>query len=568
MVEIILAASIFALLVTVFVGAFIFARESTALAGSRARAVLIAEEGLEATRNIRDGDFASLTDGNHGLDNSSNNWNFNSTSDVSDVFTRQIAISTIDANTKQVVANVTWQQNAQRTGSVALTTRLTNWLSAVSTLTGGLLFYGDGTTTPKYRAYDSSANTFGTETGSAISASGQTFVMRVSPTKTEAIAGYVTSTGVLNVMCFNGLTWSQEWTANVGGTGTTRRFDIAYETTTGDVMVLYSTNTATTNELAYRSKPGNAGCRTAWSGPTNLDPIRTSGIVQWVKMAWDRRAGQNLITAIWADANSDLSAMVWSGSAWGNEPSTAMTTTLEVIATAQDVEDFDVEYESLSGDLMVVWSNVGGANVNTVRYRICTGGLPACTWSAITTPPTFRDDATNLDISVNPNTDEIVFASIGNAQSDLQLGYWSGSAWTNTANTDTSCNTPITGSKLVSTGWLISGATTRSVVVYQDQGSNNVDWYVGNAGTFTKQTDAAVSPSPANPKGYLDIQMNPLSEDQLMYVISDNANDLFAKRLAMTAVPAFTWTNSDGTALETTLPQKINSPFAFAYWRQ
>jgi hypothetical protein len=49
----------------------------------------------------------------------------------------------------------------------------------------------------------------------------------------------------------------------------------------------------------------------------------------------------------------------------------------------------------------------------------------------LTTPPTFTDDATNLDISAS----QIVincFASIGNAASDLQVGYWSGSAWTNT----------------------------------------------------------------------------------------------------------------------------------------
>jgi hypothetical protein len=46
-----------------------------------------------------------------------------------------------------------------------------------------------------------------------------------------------------------------------------------------------------------------------------------------------------------------------------------------------------------------------------------------------------------------------------------------------------------------------------------------------------------------------------------MFIVSDNDNDLFAKRLTMTATPTFAWSNSDGTALETTLPQKINYPF-------
>ena len=475
-------------------------------------------------------------------------------------------MSTVDANTKTLTSTVSWQQNAQRTGTASATTRLTNWSVAVAALfPDGLLVYGDGTTTPKYRTYATSTNTFGAQTGTLVATSGRTFTLRTSPTKTEAIAGYVTAAGVLNVLCFNGTTWTNDWSVTVGGTGTTRRFDIAYETASGDVMVLYSTNTATTNELAYRTKLGSAGCGAAnWAAATNLNPVRTSGIVHWVKMAWDRRAGQNLITAIWADASADLSAMVWSGSAWGNEPTTAMSTTLEVVTAAQDVEDFDVDYESLSGDVMVVWSNavVG----NTVRYRACTGGTATCTWSAITTP-IFADDATNLDISANPNTDQIVFASIGNLQSDLQLGYWSGTAWTIATNVDQTAATPLAGTKLVSTGWLINGATTRSIVVYNDSATTNIGYYAGNLGVFTVQADFAPTPVFANPQKYYQLEMNPLSKDQLMLSLSDNLNDSYSKRLLMTAVPAFTWTNADGGALVTTLPQAINSPFAFAYKR-
>ena len=127
LIEAILAVSIFALLVTAFVGTYIYGKESTALAGARARANLLAEEGLEAGRSIRDGAFSNLTDGNHGLSSLSGIWNFSGTSDIDEIFTRQIAISTIDANTKQIVSNVSWQQNLQRTGQVSLTTRLTNW---------------------------------------------------------------------------------------------------------------------------------------------------------------------------------------------------------------------------------------------------------------------------------------------------------------------------------------------------------------------------------------------------------------------------------------------------------
>jgi len=567
-VEVLLASAVFALLVTVIVGAVLYGQESAATAGRLARATALADEGVEAVKNIHDENAGPLTNGTFGLGTAGGQWQLTGTSDTTGAFTRSIAVSTIDSKRKEVTSTVTWAQTPSRTGTVSATTQLTNWMANV-VLYNALLLYGDGTTTPKYRTYVTATNAFSASTGTLVAASGQTLTLRTSPTKSEAVAGFVTAAGVLTVLCFDGTSWVQEWTTTVGGTGTTRRFDIAYETTTGDVMVLYGTDTVITNELAYRTKLGSTGCGAGnWSAATNLNPIRTSGIVQWVKMAWDRRAGQNLLAAIWADSSADLSAMVWSGTVWGNEPAAATETSLEVVTAAQDVEDFDVEYESVSGDILVGWANSAGANgTNGVRYRTCTGGTAACTWNAVTTPPTFTDDATNLDISANPNTDQLVFASLGNAGSDLQIGYWSGSAWTDTANVDTSAATPLAGTKLVSTGWLISGATTRSIVVYNDNGATNVGYYAGNVGAFTVQTDFTPTPAFANPQKYYQVEMNPLSKDQLMFTLSDNLNDLYSKRLVMTAAPVFTWTNADGGALSAILPQAITSPFAFAYRR-
>jgi len=447
-----------------------------------------------------------------------------------------------------------------------------NQVQALDVSSGdGLIIYGEsGNTTPRWRTYNGIDNNFSIENNALSGAIGLNFTLRTSPTKQEAIAGYVNSAGNLQIMCYNGTSWSNEWTANVGGTGTTRRFDIAYETNSGDVIVLYSTNTSTTNELAYRTKSGTTSCGLVnWSGVNNLNPQRTSGIVHWVKMAWDKRASSNLIAAIWADANRDLSSMIWSGSAWGNEPTIALETSLEIVSTGQDVDDFGLEYESISGDLMVVWANSVGSNgTNGVRYAICTGGMATCTWSAVQIPPSWRDDATNLDISANPNTDEMVFASIGNAGSDLQVGYWSGSAWTNTANRDTSCEAPLAGTKLVATGWLISGATTRSIVAYNDSNATNIGWYVGSGGNFTVQTDWTPTPAFGNPQKRYGIQIDPQKKDRLMFTLSDTNSDLFAKRLIMTSIPTFTWSNADsGTALELNLAQATIGDFAFDYWR-
>lgn len=127
LVEVLLAVSVFSLIVTGLIGGLIYGQESTALAGQRARAAILADEGLEAVRNIRDANFSNLTDGTFGLTTTGNQWNLSGSSDATDIFTRAITISAVDAKRKQVTSTVTWQQNAQRNGTVSVVTYLTNW---------------------------------------------------------------------------------------------------------------------------------------------------------------------------------------------------------------------------------------------------------------------------------------------------------------------------------------------------------------------------------------------------------------------------------------------------------
>lgn len=751
LVEIILSSSLFILFLTAFAGVFYYGIQSSSSAGDRARAIMYAEEGQEALRSLRNVSFSNLTVGTYGLVYSSSTWILSGSQDVSGIFTRQVTISTVDANRKNAVVTVTWPQTANRTGSVSVSGRFTNWKTILNlgvgltvtkvvinhglnkttadfapykvgtttvtlasstifapgtytvsettnpsytqTFTGdcnasgqitlasgtaklctitneeklayitlnktvvnhgrskvpndfapfkvgsttvtlgaqtpidsgsytiteatspdytltfsgdcftngtitlnsgdnkictltneensggggggsqslaGLLIYGDGTNIPKYRTFDHVANVFGAQTGTFSATVGPTWLIRTSPTQHIALAGYYDSSGTLTIMCFNGTVWTQEYQAASGGVGNRHRFDIAFEKTSGDAMVVYSKGAHVFGDLGYRTKTGGSVCGTGWSNETILAPLRTSNDIMYVKLAQDRRTGSNLLAATWVDTSEDISAKIWNGSAWVNEPSAVTDNNLERISASHDIENMDIEYESLSGDLMLVWANANGSNgVNGARYRMCNGGIAMCTWGAVTTPPTFVDDATSLDIAANQNTDEMVFASIGNSGGDLQLGYWNGSAWLNTANADTSCTVPYTASKLVSAGWLTLGSTTRSIVVYSDLNSTNINWYTGNGGTFTRQSDFVPTTGIASPRGYMDIHMNPRDQSQLMYLTSDNNRDLFAKRLMLTGTSTFTWTNSDGgSALQTNLPQIISSPFSFAFWQQ
>lgn len=133
LLEAILAGALLILIVSVFVIAAISGQESSALSGKRGRATLLAEEGLEAARAIRDAGFSNLGDGAHGLAIANDQWTFSNSQDATDIFTRQISISPVDSTTKDISSTVYWQQNAQSTGSVTLVTRFTDWLESVST---------------------------------------------------------------------------------------------------------------------------------------------------------------------------------------------------------------------------------------------------------------------------------------------------------------------------------------------------------------------------------------------------------------------------------------------------
>lgn len=126
-VEVLLAAAVFGVIVTAIVGALVYGRTSTANAGDRNRANMLAEEGLEAARNIRDAGYtANLIDGTYGLVLSGGVWTLSGSSDVTGNFTRSVTVASAGTNRKTITANVSWPQGAVTT-QTSVSTLLTNW---------------------------------------------------------------------------------------------------------------------------------------------------------------------------------------------------------------------------------------------------------------------------------------------------------------------------------------------------------------------------------------------------------------------------------------------------------
>jgi hypothetical protein len=461
-----------------------------------------------------------------------------------------------------------------------------NQADALSTVSGdGLLTYGQtANVIPQWRTYGTNTNTFGAPANAVTGTTARNMTTKTSPIKQEALSGYVASDNVLHVMCYNGTTWTDDWTVAVGGVQ--GRFDIAYEKTTGDAMVVYSRNVATTNEMAYRTKAGTSGCGSAgWATAVNIDPIRTSGTVVQVRLEASYVNTSDTIGLAWSDSAFDLSAMEWTGTSWAvAEPAAALETDLEHISAAGDTPSFDITMDRTGGNFYVVWGKYNGGNDCTVN-TIATGCIlyaryTAGAWVAPTWIPSAATKATVIDISPHPTSNEIVMGSIGEnsglGKSVLITAYWSGTAWTTNDARDTSTSTSAAGVKFVATGWLRStgSTTTRSVIVYADSTAptTNISWYTYSGATSSAQTDFVPAPTPGAFR-WMDIQSDPFNTDRLMLVFSDTLSDLYAKQLVMDstvpATPTFAWNNADGgaAALEANLGIATNSPFGFAYWR-
>lgn len=128
--EAVIAAAVLTVFISGIATALVTINRNTQTSGHKQQAVMLAEEALEASRNIRDNGFSNLVDGSYGLATTTNQWNFSGSSDQVGIFTRQTTVSTIAANQKQISSTVSWQ-DASLSRSVSLSEYLTNWQAAV-----------------------------------------------------------------------------------------------------------------------------------------------------------------------------------------------------------------------------------------------------------------------------------------------------------------------------------------------------------------------------------------------------------------------------------------------------
>ncbi|EKE15717.1 MAG: hypothetical protein ACD_11C00108G0011 [uncultured bacterium] len=414
LVEVLLGVALFSLSISALIGTLIYGQESTVLSGDRVRASYLAEEGIEALRNIKDASFSNLTDGTWGLTTTGNQWNLNGSSDANGEFTRQTQISTIDADTKRATTTVSWTQNLQRIGSVVLDTYFTNWQAPVAAASRTMMVYSKSTVIPYYRIWDGSSwEAEGAAT--SVNNSIQYLVLKFAKNRDEAILGTLDSTGDIRVQVWNGSSWgTTTLLANVGLTNDAYRgFDIDYETSGDRAIVVY--NNANAVDPSYRIWNGSS-----WSSPVVIADPPTSGVPFWIELERNPLSSSNEISMFFSDSNVDVYGMAWNGSTWGTMGTAAVWDATSAVSSKKAI---DVAYEQNSGRAMFMW---GDSVATDQYYRIWNGTtLTAATLLDI---PASGGIANWVELVSRPNSNELMYGVL-DAGADLNTRKWSGSAW-------------------------------------------------------------------------------------------------------------------------------------------
>ena len=196
-----------------------------------------------------------------------------------------------------------------------------------------------------------------------------------------------------------------------------RPFDVAYESTSGDGLLVYGVlSTSGTQDIGYKTYSGGS-----WSSEQYIDDTGHAGDIQYTFIGLASKKASDSVGLIGGDdTDDDANAWIWDGSSWGSN--TEITATME----SPQYEEAGIAWESSSGDLLAV-AQVAGSN-DIISKEFTTSWSATSTFTCADNAPISRW----LRLKSNPlSTANDMVMSIGEADNDLHTCYWDGSAWTN-----------------------------------------------------------------------------------------------------------------------------------------
>jgi hypothetical protein len=387
-------------------------------------------------------------------------------------FKSQIPASSADRPSTKFQANPSKPNSNDQSGEIVFQ-EARQWQIALDSPNGtGILVYdedGANNQPPHYRTWDGSdlsseGNLLQTEGTADVNHT----IIECSPTRNECIRGALTDQGYLVVQIWNGdtNTWGYGGNAPTSGRFTTgigttndiyRGFDIAYEATSGDAMVVYENSSTANKTIKYRTWDG-----TNWSNEQTLDysAVAEGGandVTVWVELEGDYTT--NNILLAWQDKTGlGFYGACWNGSAWQD---IALINGAGVLSTKQG---FDIAWEGLSHKGKIYYAT--GTTAGASTYTVGSG------WSADSgmRNPGVAEQWIRIAGSPNNNYIAVIINAVASTSSaDIYVDMWNGTDWTTVS--DPTGDTDINNNgyaQPMDVAWEQASGADRALFVWRD----------------------------------------------------------------------------------------------------
>ncbi len=293
------------------------------------------------------------------------------------------------------------------------------------------LVYERNDQNPPYKIWNTVSWDSGNNPSQDVGGAPYHIVLRASPTRDEKLAVVVDNNGDVNSMQFDGATWTspvEHATAlDVGARlNVHRAADVAYETVSGDALLVYSNGSATPQ---YRTKADGSA---SWSAAAPIPSWPGSAAPVFVRVEASPSKSSNTVLVVVQDVNRKLHAAYWNGTAWSDQLTLNTAASFGGIAQGGTGESysraFDVAWTSGGARGLVVWGVTTPATQNTPIYRY---------WDPVTESWGAESIALDLDtgtISERPRwlrltsdpASQFIALGVADSDSDLAAMTWNG----------------------------------------------------------------------------------------------------------------------------------------------
>jgi hypothetical protein len=260
---------------------------------------------------------------------------------------------------------------------------------------------------PKYKQFDGttwSANALVTDIDPRVT---EWMALEAASTRREMVMGTLQSDNSLHLAVWDGTAWGHPLQFSSAADGVSKCYDIAYESQSGDAVVVGRHGIAST--LWYTIWNG-----TSWVHDPPIAAINVNGDVIDLVVAASNPLNNEILVAV-IDGSQDLRLYKWDGNGFSH------LGLLTDVANTKEDGTVSIVYEQQSGHALIIYS-VG--NTTAAQYRMWDGISLSPQYSL----PDFGETVRIIRAAADPSSDTIFMAAL-DARNYIHAAVWDGNNW-------------------------------------------------------------------------------------------------------------------------------------------